>query len=386
MGPRQWSGIEVVGRQAQSAHDLAVGTQLGGDDPNGKMAGLAAGGGRQPVTAELLADAGEDRLPGEGGIPADDDHRRVQQVAGVGEDSSEGAARVGEQPGDPGLVGLQGILQPVGEDLVPGRGVQPPADGGGGDHRLETAPAAAAARVPLGHDDDMAELAGDPRAAAEQPPTADQTGTDPGGQLDVDQVVDLAGDTGGTFSERTEVRVVVDGDGHPETGLEGRRDGRAAPPGEHHRGADRAAGAVDRSGNPGAAGNDLGPLHACIDDGTFGKTPGDVQSLVHAGVDVDGFDVGDQDPTGQVADRHADVLVTEVEAEDHARVPRQPHHLGASAGPGRLGGSGDDLDDAIVGETSHQSGHRRAGEARPRGDLCPGHDGPRAERIDHPLR
>jgi len=92
----------------------------------------------------------------------------------------------------------------------------------------------------------MADLARHAEAALIRLAVDDEAGADARGQADVDQIVDTAGGPERFLSERPEVRVVVERDRDPQTGLHlgGRAD--SVPAGEDPIGLEVAACLVDR--------------------------------------------------------------------------------------------------------------------------------------------
>src|SRR4051794_7592915 len=103
----------------------------------------------------------------------------------------------------------------------------------------------------------MADLSGAAGRSAVEASAEDQTGAEPSGNLDVDDVRDAARRAEPRLPEPTEVRIVVHADGQSEASLELRRRPPICPARQDARRADDVA--LQRSWNPEHDGSDGGP-------------------------------------------------------------------------------------------------------------------------------
>ena len=139
---------------------------------------------------------------------------------------------------------------------------QPGGDRRAAGHGFEaTHVPAAAHRIDVVGDLDVAEVAGGALGTAAQLPVADDAAADSRGNLDEHEVVDVA-EADGVLPERHHVDVVVDDDDDVERGADERRHVEAVPAGHDRRVGRAAGGVLDRARaarcrrRPGRAGGD----------------------------------------------------------------------------------------------------------------------------------
>ena len=220
-------------------HAGAVG-ELAADDAQ------VAGGERQRALVDDLADPGQQLLVGLGDVAADHDHRRVVEVDRGGEDLADQPARVADEAA-PRPARRRGRARPrrASRRRRARRRVSRAAI---------AAPPASASRQPtlpqlqmiasalVGGDADVADVAGGALGAAVDAAVDDDPAADPGGDLDEQQVVDLA-PVGPVLAEGHDVDVVVDQ--HRDAVAVGEALGdRVAVPAGHDRRVARPAGRV----------------------------------------------------------------------------------------------------------------------------------------------
>src|SRR5829696_4434194 len=207
--------------QGGRADQAGVGAEAGGDD-RGEVTVAAA----VDVALEAGPGRGQQQVAG-GGDPAADHHQvGVEDGDQGGDPDPEPVADALEQ-GEGGLVALAGGGE---HDLAGHRGGGHGRDGGqaaagvGGGrlpaqaaqgrargHRLQAAEVAAGAAVPVGGDDQVAELAREPVLAVVEPTLKDQSPADPGADGDQHQVAPGGPGAEAGLGPGGGVGVVVDG-------------------------------------------------------------------------------------------------------------------------------------------------------------------------------
>lgn len=167
------------------------------------------------------------------------------------------------------------------------------------------------------------------------------------------------------LAQRPEVGVVVHVHRHAEAGGELLAGVDARPARQDRRGAQRAGLDVDRAGNTETHPDDL----ARADPGGLDQPVDQLfrpsEALGGRGVHVQRLGLLGEHLVGQVPDRHAQVRVSEVDADDDARVPAERDAAGAAAA-GRGGGH---LYGAALFQFANDIGDGGRGEARAPGDL-----------------
>src|SRR5690625_1766857 len=180
--------------------------------------------------------------------PAHNDHGRVQQADDVGEYLPDAPTGFAQHLNDLDRAGTSHLGDVPARVHVDTGLLQLGDHGGTAGDSLETAGVATPAQGVVGVADlDVSEVAGGALRAAAQRAVGDDAGTDPGRDLDEDEIVDVGpGDE--LLAEGHDVDVVVDDRDPAECGLEVSDDVEAVPAG-HDRWVGRAPGRVlDRAG------------------------------------------------------------------------------------------------------------------------------------------
>ena len=133
----------------------------------------------------------------------------------------------------------------------------------------------------------MTELARDARRAPLQPTPEHQSRPHPGGDLDVDHVLDADPDAVAALGQRAEVRVVVDFNSQLEPTLELCLGTQPGPAGQDHRRADAVLLLIDwtRQAEPDA--EDVAAVDACLLHGCRDQVGRCVERFVRRAIDVE---------------------------------------------------------------------------------------------------
>ena len=353
----------MVGRRVPStgAHDEvgAVRGEQYGAEHRGAVAELGQhdggrGGVGEHVAAQAHPDRLEQRLAGPGQVATDHDDAGVEQVDDRRETPAQVHAGVLEQPRCGDVAG-PGRLEDVIDRGVGQLGAHHLRDAVGGGVRLEAAAAPAPADRALLVDGEVPDLARGAACAVQDLAVHDQTGTDTGGHLDVDDLVLAAGGTDEVLGESAEVGVVVDVDGSFEAFLGDALGVDPDPAREDGRGPHDVI--ADRGRQAHADGADLVPAVPGFGQGLVEQGVGELEAVLVAMVVREALPLLDQRLAGQVGDRYREVAVADVDADDQAGRARQPDHR-APASTARLG-----LDQARGGERPDDVGDGAGGQS-----------------------
>ena len=180
----------------------------------------------------------------------------------------------------------------------------------------------------------MADLAGDAAEAPVRSAAEDEPGADAGGDAHVDQVVDAAGRAEHLLAQGADVGVVLELDGDAEARLHLGRRADAVPAGEDALGGDLARRPVDRRREAHADAQEPVGGDARATQARAHELVGEVEALDRGVVDLGGRPVVGDELAGEIADRHADVLVAEVEPDREAGAgDEREQHRRAPGGP-----------------------------------------------------
>ena len=195
-------------------------------------------------------------------------------------------------------------------------------DGDRAGDGLQTAAVAAAADQPVLDHARVPDLAGNPGDAAVEAAADDQPDADPGREAQVDDVAAAATGAEDVLAHGAGVGVVLDQDGHPEPVLEllGRPD--PIPAGQDPFAADDAVRRSDGGGEPDADADDPSAVGLRVGERVLDELLREIESRSRRFVDAL-LPAAGEDLTREIADRGADVPVTEVESDRERRAWRE---------------------------------------------------------------